>query len=157
MADAPTKGQREPTSLQNDINRAIEYRREYYKYAIGIASALLAFTVSFPPDLAGPPKSSWLIIVAWLGLGAAIIGGVWAHLLWAHFFISYRDYDNRGDVSGGKKRRRLITKTRRVLDVVLIATLAVGVMGVAVFATRNLDNIKTGDAAQAQAKSGLTP
>ena len=39
MADQGPKGDSNATSLQNDINRAIEYRREYYKYVIGIAPA----------------------------------------------------------------------------------------------------------------------
>ena len=80
--------------LQKNIDRSIDYRKEYYKYNIGISTALLAFTVSFPSTLSKVDYPN-LIFTAWAGLGVAVLSGVAAHILWSNFFISWRDYDNR--------------------------------------------------------------
>lgn len=127
--------------LSNDIDRAVDYRKEYYKYIISISSALLAFTVSFPPNLASPPQSPEFIIVAWAGLGLAIISGVSVHYLWAQFFITWRDHDNRRDFDGGKRVRAKITLARRICDFAQILGLVIGLFGVVLFAATNLGNI----------------
>lgn len=36
--------------VRSDIELSLELRRDLYKYAIGSATALLAFTVSFAPE-----------------------------------------------------------------------------------------------------------
>ena len=142
---------REDPVLSQNIDRSIEYRREYYKYAIGIASALLAFTVSFPPTLKGRPDHPEYIVYAWGGLGVAVMAGVAVHLLWSYFFITWRDFDHRGDSGRGRQVRGVITLLRRVLDLALIAALLVGVAGVVAFAAANVNNIAAkGDEAHVQ-------
>jgi hypothetical protein len=126
--------------LQNNIDRSIEYRKEYYKYSIGIATALLAFTVSFPSTLSKVDYSD-LIFAAWTGLGVAVLGGVASHILWSNFFITWRNYDNKGRPSEGKAKRKPITTFRRLFDILQIVGLAVGVGGVVLFAGLNLGNI----------------
>ena len=121
---APTPPQEPPRPiggdfLQSDIARAIDFRKEYYKYTITIATALLAFTVSFPPNLT-TITLSWLIFAAWIGLGVAVILGVLAHYMWARFFSTWRDYDNRGEREIGKAIRDRITWWRRKADIVQI-------------------------------------
>src|SRR4051794_39844651 len=81
--------------LQKNIDRSIDFRKEYYKYSIGIATALLAFTVSFPSTLSNIDHAT-LIFSAWAGLGVAVLSGVAAHILWSNFFITWRNFDNRG-------------------------------------------------------------
>jgi hypothetical protein len=103
--------------LQNDIARAIDFRKEYYKYTIGIATALLAFTISFPPNLT-TISFPWLIFAAWIGLGIAVILGVLVHYMWARFFSTWRDYDNRRERERGRAVRDRITWWRRKADVV---------------------------------------
>ena len=127
--------------LQKDIDRAVDYRKEYYKYVIGIATALLAFTLSFPPQLSRPPQAEWLVFVGWGGLGSAVLAGVRTHMLWAKFFISWRDYDNHGRADHGRRRRRYITRERRFMDVAQIVGLGAGVVGVVLFTAVNLHNI----------------
>src|SRR4051794_10084881 len=84
--------------VQGDIGRAFELRRDYYKYTIGVATALLAFTTSFPPKLTSVEAPDAVIRYAWPALGIAIICGISVHYLWAWFFITFRDCDNRGAV-----------------------------------------------------------
>jgi hypothetical protein len=124
--------------LQADLNRAVDYRKEYYKYVISIATALLAFTVSFPPQLSKAPEASWLLFLGWAGLGVAVLSGVRVHMVWAEFFVSFRDYDNRGDREDGRKVRKGLTFERRFMDVAQMVGLAVGVVCVVIFAGTNL-------------------
>jgi hypothetical protein len=126
--------------LQKNIDRSIDYRKEYYKYNIGIATALLAFTVSFPSTLSKVDYPN-LIFAAWIGLGVAVLSGVASHALWSSFFITWRNYDNRGLRPQGQAARAPITRWRRLLDVLQIVGLIVGVGGVVLFAGLNLGNI----------------
>jgi hypothetical protein len=126
--------------LQKNIDRSIDYRKEYYKYNIGIATALLSFTVSVPSTLSKVDYAN-LIFAAWAGLGVTVLSGVASHILWSEFFISWRNYDNKGQRQKGVAARAPITWLRRVFDGLQIAGLAVGVGGVVLFAGFNLGNI----------------
>jgi hypothetical protein len=126
--------------LQNNIDRSIDYRKEYYKYNIGIATALLAFTVSFPSTLSKVDYPN-LIFAAWAGLGVTVLSGVASHILWSNFFITWRNHDNRGERQRGEAARAPITLRRRLLDLLQIVGLVVGVGGVVLFAGLNLGNI----------------
>jgi hypothetical protein len=126
--------------LQKNIDRSIEYRKEYYKYNIGIATALLAFTVSFPSTLSKVDYPN-LIFAAWIGLGVAVLSGVATHILWSDFFITWRNYDNRGRRQEGQRARAPITRARRLFDLLQIVGLVMGVGGVVAFAGLNLGNI----------------
>jgi hypothetical protein len=126
--------------LQKNIDRSIDFRKEYYKYTLGIATALLAFTVSFPPNLTRT-DCPVLIYVAWAGLGLAIIAGVLAHDLWSRFFITWRDHDNRQDPEGGKRVRSRITWWRRKADTIQLLALAIGVACIVAFTAVNLRNV----------------
>lgn len=136
----PNKAQGRPAAdfLKSDLDRAVDYRKEYYKYVIAIATALLAFTVSFPPQLSRPPEMTWLILAAWAFLGLAVLAGVRVHMTWAKFFISFRDFDNKGKKDEGRKVRELINLERHILDVFQIIGLVVGVIGIVLFAGSNL-------------------
>lgn len=129
------------TFLQADIDRAVEYRKEYYKYILTISTALLAFTVSFQPQLSRSPELVAFMYLGWLGLGVTVLAGVWVHMLWSKFFVSFRDFDNRGKRDQGKSVRREITARRRLLDKLMMVGLAVGVIGVVAFAATNLRHV----------------
>jgi hypothetical protein len=126
--------------LQKNIERSVDFRKEYYKYSLGIATALLAFTVSFPPNLI-KVSAPFLIFLAWAGLGVAVIAGVLAHDLWSRFFISYRNFDNHGDPEGGERYRKNVTRWRRLADRAQLYGLAVGVACIVIFAGVNLRNV----------------
>jgi len=126
--------------LQKNIDRSVDFRKEYYKYSLGISTALLAFTVSFPPNLT-KVYCPWLIFIAWAGLGTAVVAGVLAHDLWSRFFMTWRNYDNKGKADRGKVVRDSITWWRRKADYVQLVGLAVGVACIVVFAGVNIANI----------------
>lgn len=125
-------------AVQNDIERSLTFRREYYKYALGIATALFAFSISFQPTLSRPPVHLWFLLPGWGGLGLAIVFGLRVHLLWAKFLITKRDFDRRGNVAAGDRARDRISASRRVHDVALIVSLSLGVVFITLFAVFNL-------------------
>jgi hypothetical protein len=127
--------------LLADIERSRDYRKEYYKYAIGIATSLLAFTLAFQPTLRSAPQNLWMEIVGWIGLGIAAAAGVRVHMTWAEFFITFRDFDNKGLREDGKKERGRLTSQRRFLEWLMIVGLVVGVAGVIGFTASNLHNV----------------
>ena len=126
--------------VQADIARSVDLRKEYYKYTIGIATALLAFTISFPPSLTSV-SSVLQVQIAWIALGITILCGVAAHYAWSKFFISFRDLDNRGDHTSGVNWRKKLTTVRRILEIVQFVTLFIGVLGIAWFASSNFGHI----------------
>ena len=123
-----------------DIGRSVDFRKEYYKYSITIATALLAFSISFPPTLTSV-ESVFLVRIAWLALGVSILCGVTAHFAWSKFFISFRDFDNRGKGDAGKRNRKKWTRIRRAVEFLQFASLLVGVIGIAVFASVNYQHV----------------
>jgi hypothetical protein len=127
--------------LQADLEHAVDYRKEYYKYAISIATALLAFTVSFPPQLSKAPDATWLLFLGWAGLGVAVLSGVCVHRVWAELFIGFRDHDNRGRREDGLKVRKSLNSERRFLDVARMVGLAADVVCVVIFAEANLKSL----------------
>lgn len=134
-------GTQSEVSLQNNLDRALDYRREYYKYVIGIATALLAFTVSFPPQLSRIPEDPHLLFVGWAGLGVAVLAGVRVHMVWANFFVTFRKFDNRGQRPAGLAARRRLNIERRLMDALQMIGLIVGVSFVVYFTALNLKHV----------------
>jgi hypothetical protein len=123
-----------------DIDRSVEYRKKYYEYSITIATALLAFSISFPPTLTAV-HYVFLVRIAWLALGVSILCGVSIHFAWSKFFISFRNLDNRGHRDEGELRRKKWTSLRKTMELVQFLTLLIGVMGMSVFAGVNYQYI----------------
>lgn len=144
-------------AIQNDIERSLAFRREYYRYALGIATALLAFSISFQPTLSRQPVHLWLLLPGWGGLGLTIVFGLRVHLLWAKFLITKRDFDRRGRVEAGRRARDRISVSRKIQDVALIVSLAVGVLFIALFAAFNLPYIAPKSSESAPAVSAASP
>ena len=119
-----------------DIDRSIDYRKKYYEYSVTIATALLAFSISFPPTLTAV-HYVFLVKVAWVALGISILCGVTTHFAWSKFFISFRDFDNRGSRTEGKQNRKGWTIVRRIMESLQFLCLLIGVMGMSIFAAVN--------------------
>lgn len=119
-----------------DIDRSIDYRKKYYEYSVTIATALLAFSISFPPALTAVHYVI-LVKVAWVALGISILCGVTAHFAWSKFFISFRDFDNRERRDEGKLNRKKWTLVRRAMEFLQFLCLLIGVMGMSIFAGIN--------------------
>lgn len=129
------------TFLQADIDRSVDYRKEYYKYVLGISTALLAFTMSFQPTLRVIPEYIFLEVIGWMGLGFSIAAGVYVHMVWSKFYATYQKYDNKGLSEAGKIARGEYNCNRRLLDTILIISLFVGGAGVISFTAFNLKNV----------------
>ena len=119
-----------------DIDRSIDYRRKYYEYSVTIATALLAFSISFPPTLTAVHYVI-LVKVAWVALGISILSGVTIHFAWSKFFISFRDFDNRDRRDQGRVTRKKWTNFRRAMEFSQFVSLLIGVMGISIFAAVN--------------------
>lgn len=140
------------TFLQADIDRSVDYRKEYYKYALGTSTALLAFTMSFQPTLRVMPEYTYLEVVGWIGLGLSTAAGVRVHMVWSKFYATFQKYDNKGLAAEGQVVREKCNFQRRRLDAILIIGLIVGVVGVIGFTAINLKNValKTDESAFGQ-------
>jgi hypothetical protein len=138
QTQATTSDWRRPGSEWNlrNIDRSIDYRRKYYEYSVAIATALLAFSISFPPTLTSI-HFIVLVRIAWVALGISTLCGVSVHFVWSLFFISFRDFDNRGNPEAGNKIRKKWTFLRRTMEFFQFLSLLVGVMGIAIFAGVN--------------------
>lgn len=119
-----------------DIDRSIDYRKKYYEYSVTIATALLAFSISFPPTLTAVHLVI-LVRIAWVALGISILCGVSVHFAWSKFFISFRDFDNRNLRYEGKRNRKNWTSLRRAMELLQFLSLLIGVMGMSIFAGVN--------------------
>jgi len=126
-------------ALQTDIGFANTYRLEVIKTVLGIATALLAFTISFRPKLS-TVQYEWMMQVSWAALAVSIVAGIVTMYCWELFYISYRDKDWKGDGPAGKKLRRRITGFRRFFFTAEILGCLIGVVGVAFFSVVNLPN-----------------
>lgn len=137
-AVAPASGPAKPGAdfLLKDIDRANTYRLELVKLMLAMATGLLAFTVSFRPSIASPDQS-YLMWGGWLLLALSIVGGVLTMRCWELFYISYRDFDNKGE--DGKPHRDTITFWRRVAQTAQYIGLLAAVVGIGMFAAINID------------------
>jgi hypothetical protein len=79
-----------------------------------------------------PPWSGWTLLLV------SIICGLSSLNCWERFYMSFRDYDNKGEEAQGVLVRKGLTFTRRVVDTVQIVTLAGGAVLVAIFAASRL-------------------
>jgi hypothetical protein len=144
MPDQPTID-----AIHRDIALANTYRLEWQKAIMTIAAALFAFTVTFRPELA-VVEEMWTMWTGWGGLAVCIFGGIVNMVGWEHFYKSYQDCDwtyrdNLLPITGkwlGKQARRKINRWRRAGMACQFGGFAVGVIGIAIFASANLDNPK---------------
>ena len=122
-----------------DIGLANKYRLEVIKTVLGIATALLAFTISFRPKLS-TVQYEWMMQASWVALAVSIIAGIATMYCWELFYISYRNKDWKGDGPAGKALRKDITRFRRFFFTLEVAGCLIGVVGVAYFSVVNLPN-----------------
>lgn len=142
--------------LLKDIERANVYRLELIKIMLAMASGVLAFTVSFRPSIENP-AGIWLMSVGWIALALSIVGGVFMLWMWEKFYISYRDYDNRGKKEDGKTYRKSITEWRRFWQFLQYLGLIVGVLSIGLFAAINIDRPPREPAKRAAIETRVAP
>lgn len=132
-------------AVHQNIAFANSYRLELLKLSMAIAAGLLAFTVTFRPTLA-PVAWPWAMWLGWAGLAISVIGGMVHMEGWDHYYKSYRDIDWKLRETPAKAKelgdaaRRRINGWRRWGMLSQYIGLAVGVLGVGLFAGLNIDN-----------------
>jgi hypothetical protein len=141
IAEEVRQGSR-PTieSLQKDIEFGNKYRLELLKHLLTLSAAILAFTISFRPTLIRV-EHPYLMWIGWIALGLSSSLGMLHMLLWSHFYLSYRDFDWYGRGEDGKKRRKTITLWRRLIMFFQFFGFGLGVLGIALFAAFNFQNV----------------
>ena len=140
LSDATPRRVQTIESLHRDVALANQYRLELIKLVMTLATALLAFTVSFRPSLRAV-NEPWLMWAGWIGLGVSILGGMVNMNGWDTFYISYRDYDWHSGPVDGKQTRVGITLGRRAGAFFQFAGFAGGVFAISFFAALNLANV----------------
>jgi hypothetical protein len=141
--DRQNQGQgNKPTieAVHRDVEFANKYRLALFKHLLTLAAAILAFTVSFRPTLTRVDLG-WLMWGGWIALGVSLFCGMLNMLLWSHYYISYRDYDWKGKGFEGKAHRHFITAWRRFMMFFQFLGFAAGVLGIAIFAAVNFQNV----------------
>ncbi len=102
--------------VRRDIAIANQFRMEFIKHQMSLATAVLVFTVSFIKEALPQGATTRLgvhyIGLGWLAMALSMVGGL-AHMLsWERFYISYRDYDFHGKWQDGKAVRKGINALR---------------------------------------------
>jgi hypothetical protein len=125
--------------VHKDIALGNQYRLELDKLLLTLATALLAFSVAFVPTLRQVDYVQ-LMMVGWACLAASVVGGVVELHGWERFYLTYRDYEHKGE--DGTKVREQITGWRRFGRFVQMAGFAAGVVSIAAFYISNFQHLK---------------
>lgn len=143
--------------LHRNIASANSYRMELIKFSMAISAALLTFTVTFRPTLE-IVQLGWVMWASWGALALSLVGGMANMMGWDRFYMSYRDVDYKEGKSlgrdnaqaKGKQQRAQINRWRRAAMWAQFVGFAVGVVGAAVFAAANIDQVRKADSKPAQ-------
>jgi hypothetical protein len=128
-------------SVHRDLAFANAYRQEFIKSLILIAGALFAFSVTFRPDLRIVNHEE-LFWVAWIGLGASMVGGFAQLAAWERLYSSYQRFDYRAMPDRGAAYRKTVTLARRVALVCQVSGFIIGVAALGSFTAMNLANFE---------------
>lgn len=127
-------------ALHRDIALANQYRLELIKLVMTLSAGILAFTVSFRPSLTSV-SLPWLMWIGWISLAMSMVGGMVHMHGWDRFYLSYRDYDWRGEKVAGKVHRTHINFWRNTGQFFQFACFALGVLAIGLFAAINITNV----------------
>jgi hypothetical protein len=137
-------------AIHRDVAFANSYRLELIRLLMTLSAALLAFTVTFRPDLKQVlwSQAMWL---GWFGLAISMVGGMIHMYGWDRYYMTFRDYDHKhrdnsppnDGRSLGKRERGKINRWRRWAMGCQFGGFAIGVASVAVFAAANVDGKRT--------------
>lgn len=127
-------------AIQRDVALANQYRLELIKLIMTLSGAILAFTVSFRPSLQHVDLS-WLMWSGWISLAFSMVGGMIHMFGWDRYYVSYRDFDWKGETEAGKRKRKSINLWRRAGMFMQFTLFGVGVVAIALFAATNFGNV----------------
>jgi hypothetical protein len=141
---SPPQSTNPPTRDLEDVHRDIalanQYRMEFIKHTMSLATAVLVFTVTFIKDtFSGTtmPKAVLLITLGWLALSLSLMGGLGHMWAWDRYYISYRkDYQGKRDE--GEARRKKADFYRRIAAFVQVSSFAAGLVLIILFYYLNI-------------------
>lgn len=122
-----------------DIGLGNNYRIEYIKHLVSIATGVFVFSVTFMKDLINESTTNadWkpFLIAGWTGLVVSIVSGILHMRLWSQYYISWGLHYEE---SRAVKWRQVINRRRKIAENLQIGGFAIGLLLLLIFATRNL-------------------
>jgi hypothetical protein len=148
MSDSPEStalSERRPAPERTlaDAHRDIEfgnnYRLEYIKHLISIATGVFIFSVTFMKDLVGRPITEasvkFALPLGWCALVISIFAGILHMRYWAWFYTSW---GTQWTDPKAKKRRFTIDRRRKAAERIQIYGFVAGLIFLLLFAAWNL-------------------
>jgi len=126
-----------PEFVRKDIDQSISLRRDYYKFTAGAATALLAFTTAFTEAHSGLEGFGIVALIAWPALAISVFCAIFLNHIWAEFFITFRNLDNRNRVDEGRAARKRLNSQKRWLERTMAVSFFIGLVGVGLFGIGN--------------------
>ncbi len=120
-----------------DIALGNSYRMELIKLVLTLAAGLFAFSVAFQPATL-PNVDVSNLRLGWYLLAISMAGGMGNLYGWERFYLSYRDFDLKGDLAGGKKYRKTVTMLRRIAMVAQFSGFLFGAVLIGHFTAENI-------------------
>ena len=121
-----------------DIGLGNNYRLEYVKHLVSIATGIFVFSVTFMKDLIGEPSQASLkvfLISGWSALAVSIVSGVFHMRLWGAYYISWGLHY---DAPHAEEYRKSINRRRKIAEWLQICGFAAGLLLLLAFAAWNL-------------------
>ena len=137
---ATTSESRTLAEAHLDIGLANNYRIEYIKHLMSIATGVFVFSVTFMKDMIGSStvgaslKSA--LLVGWISLAISIVAGILHMRLWASFYISWGLHYNELSARQWRYKIRIV---RDCAEIIQIAGFVVGIFALLLFAAQNLN------------------
>ena len=132
-------GQESLSDAHLDIGLGNQYRIEYIKHLVSIATGVFVFSVTFMKELVGKPNSAAnlkpALILGWVALVLSIVAGIFHMRYWAQYYISWGLHY---EATHAKKWRSKLNRKRKIAEYVQISGFASGLLSLLAFATWNL-------------------
>ena len=126
-------------AAHRDIAFGNNFRIEYIKHLISIATGVFVFSVTFTKDFIGKPVTAVgakvALLLGWMALIVSIFAGILHMRYWAQYYISWGiDWTE----PSAKKWRRRLDRRRRIAEKSQIYGFVLGLLFLVTFAAWNL-------------------
>ncbi|OYW74606.1 MAG: hypothetical protein B7Z37_16990 [Verrucomicrobia bacterium 12-59-8] len=138
-SDSSPTSERTLADAHRDIEFGNNYRLEYIKHLISIATGVFVFSVTFMKDFVGKPTTEatakLALPVGWLFMVVSILAGILHMRYWACYYTSW---GTKWTKPKAKEWRAVINKRRKVAESVQIYGFIAGLSLLLFFTTWNL-------------------
>lgn len=122
-----------------DIGFGNDYRIEYIKHLVSIATGVFVFSITFLKDFVGlqPANAQYkvVLLIGWFALLLSIIAGIIHMRYWAMYYISWgTHYED----TKGREFRRALNPKRKAAEAVQFFGFGLGLLFLLAFAASNL-------------------